>query len=141
MGDERENIADIHGINPPFQEYSDFTPQTVKSRLARVNLDALIEKGAMLVEIWPDDVFTPIILIAREQRVFAYLNRCPHANWPLDSIDGNFIFDLNDDLVCAGHGAIFDVTNGHCLGGPGRGSPLRAFPFKIEGEEIILGDE
>ncbi len=92
----------------------------------------------MLVEIWPNDIFTPIILIARDKRVFAYINRCPHAGWPLDSIDGNFIFDMNDDLICAGHGAIFDVTNGHCLGGPGRGAPLKPYEFRIEGDQIVL---
>ncbi len=141
MGDEIKSIKDIHGIDPPFEECFDFTPQTVKSRLVRVNKDQLFEKGALLVEIWPNDEYTPIILIARDKRIVAYLNRCPHANWPLDSSDGTFIFDMNDDLVCAGHGAIFDVANGHCLGGPGRGAPLKPYKFTIDGEDIILGED
>lgn len=95
--------------------------------------------NARLVEIWPNDEYIPIIIMRRESGVFAYLNRCPHANWPLDTPDGEFLFSLDDDIICAGHGACFDVTNGHCMGGPGRGLPLKSYPITLDGDFAIVG--
>jgi nitrite reductase/ring-hydroxylating ferredoxin subunit len=64
-------------------------------------------------------------ILVREQGVLrAFLNRCPHARWPLDTFDGRFLRSPDGALICAAHGALFDAVTGRCLGGPGRGEPL-----------------
>lgn len=117
------------------------TTQNIKPTLVKVKIVDLPINGARLVEIWPNDEYIPLIIMRRETGVFIYINRCPHAGWPLDTPDGEFLFSLDGDIICAGHGAVFDVANGHCMGGPGRGTPLRTYPFIIDGEYIIIGKE
>jgi nitrite reductase/ring-hydroxylating ferredoxin subunit len=117
----------------------DFKHKMIKPALVKLKLEQIPENGAMLVEIWPNDEYVPVIIIRRESSIYAYFNRCPHANWPLDTPDGEFLFSLDDDLICAGHGASFDVSNGRCMGGPGRGHPLKPYPFVKDGDYIIIG--
>ena len=69
----------------------------------------------------------------------AYLNRCPHAGWPLERFDGALLFDLRGNIVCAAHGAVFDPGTGACLGGPGTGGPLTRVPLIEDGGNWILG--
>lgn len=59
----------------------------------------------------------------------------------MENIDDKFLFTDAGDIICAGHGAVFDVTDGRCQGGPGRGQPLKAFPFTCEGQYILIGKE
>lgn len=69
----------------------------------------------------------------------AWLNRCPHARWPLDTFDGRFLFTPDGALICAAHGALFDPGSGQCRGGPGRGEPLTAIALDLsDPAQIIL---
>ncbi len=67
----------------------------------------------------------------------AWLNRCPHARWPLDTFDGRFLFTQDGALICAAHGALFDPGSGRCLGGPGRGEPLTAIALDLSDPDWI----
>jgi toluene monooxygenase system ferredoxin subunit len=50
---------------------------------------------------------TSVLLVNHEGDVYAYKNRCPHQEWPLN--DG----DLDErELTCANHLWVFDVTTG-----------------------------
>ena len=97
--------------------------------------------GAIVIDIWPNGELISIILARKNAEVYGYINRCPHAGWPLENFNGSFIFTPNFDLVCAAHGAIFDVTNGHCLGGPGQSRPLQKYPITIKDGLIIIGED
>ncbi len=100
----------------------------------------IIEGEPKLIEIWPNEKYVPIIVLRHEQRIYCYINQCPHAGWPLETVEGKFLFSADGDIICAGHGASFDVTDGRCMGGPGRGLPLKTYPFKILNDEIIIGE-
>ncbi|NJM33027.1 MAG: Rieske 2Fe-2S domain-containing protein [Limnobacter sp.] len=56
--------------------------------------------------------------------VHAYLNRCSHVPVELDWNYGEFLDDSGSMIVCATHGASYNATNGHCIGGPCDGKPL-----------------
>nr|WP_245570646.1 Rieske (2Fe-2S) protein [Arenimonas composti] len=56
-------------------------------------------------------------------RVRAWLNICPHAGRRLDWAPGRFLVDKGQ-LVCAAHGASFEMENGLCVAGPCRGQSL-----------------
>jgi nitrite reductase/ring-hydroxylating ferredoxin subunit len=85
----------------------------------------------------------PVVVVALEAgggRAFsAFVNRCPHARWPLDRFDGTFLFTPVGDLVCAAHGASFDALTGHCLAGPGTGAPLTVVPVAEDGNWLLVG--
>ncbi len=60
-----------------------------------------------------------------DSRVRAWLNVCPHAGRRLDWSPGQFLRSKEGLLVCAVHGASFDLGNGLCVTGPCRGESLR----------------
>ena len=66
-----------------------------------------------------------LILRRRGDRVQAWLNVCPHAGRRLDWAPGRFLLDKGH-LVCAAHGASFELEHGLCISGPCRGQSLVA---------------
>ena len=72
----------------------------------------------------------PQSLIVRRtgDRVQAWLNICPHAGRRLDWAPGKFLLDQGR-LVCAAHGAVFELDQGECVAGPCRGQSLVAVPI------------
>lgn len=59
-------------------------------------------------------------------RVVAYLNRCAHVPVEMDWQPGQFLDADRAFIVCSIHGAIYDPTQGRCLGGPCNGKRLQA---------------
>lgn len=100
----------------------------IKPALARLDRDGLCEGTTRLVALAGDGVdgVTSAVVTVRGGVVRAFLNRCPHARWPLETFDGRLLQTGDGALLCAAHGALFDPASGACLGGPGRGAPLLA---------------
>ncbi|MFT4180197.1 MAG: Rieske (2Fe-2S) protein [Thermomonas sp.] len=71
--------------------------------------------------------------------VRAWLNVCPHAGRRLDWAPGKFMRNKQGQLVCAAHGATFDLASGECVAGPCRGECLRAVPVHCADGEVRLG--
>src|SRR3546814_11854715 len=66
-----------------------------------------------------------LILTRVAGRVQAFRNICPHAGRRLDWAPGAFLIDQGR-LVCAAHGASFDMASGLCVAGPCKGASLTA---------------
>jgi nitrite reductase/ring-hydroxylating ferredoxin subunit len=64
-----------------------------------------------------------VILRREGERVQAWLNVCPHAGRRLDYAPGRFLLDQGR-LVCAAHGASFELEGGRCVAGPCKGAAL-----------------
>ncbi len=71
--------------------------------------------------------------------VRAWLNVCPHAGRRLDWSPGQFLRSKDGLLVCAVHGASFDLANGLCVAGPCRGESLREVAVHCVDGEVRLG--
>jgi len=56
-------------------------------------------------------------------KIKAWHNVCPHAGRRLDWAAGKFLVE-DGKLVCAAHGAMFDLASGTCVSGPARGAGL-----------------
>lgn len=83
-----------------------------------------------LVDAVIDGENESIMLYRKDDAVHAWLNVCPHAGRRLDYAPGRFLRD-EGRLVCAAHGASFDLESGECLAGPCRGAHLRAVPLIV----------
>ena len=70
--------------------------------------------------------------------VRAWLNVCPHAGRRLDWAPGKFLRAKDGTLVCAAHGASFELVNGVCVAGPCRGEALRAVAIEVRDGGISL---
>jgi nitrite reductase/ring-hydroxylating ferredoxin subunit len=95
------------------------------SLLAR--LDALPDRGAIVVEFEDGGVRRSLILVRSGDRISAFRNKCPHAGYP-----------LNRYLVCAAHGASFTLTDGACAGGPCNGAGLERVEIEMRDGAVHL---
>jgi nitrite reductase/ring-hydroxylating ferredoxin subunit len=100
------------------------SPATLKPPLARIKEIDLVDGGAISLDLSFKEGRQSVIVTRKGQSTSAFLNRCPHARWPLERFDGQFLFTPDGDLMCAAHGAVFDALTGVCLGGPGTGAGL-----------------
>lgn len=103
---------------------------TIKPPLACVVSDDVPDGGAIALDLAFKEGRQSVIVMRRGAALSAFINRCPHARWPLDTFDGRFLFTPEGDLMCAAHGALFDAVSGKCLGGPGTGAGLTPLMVK-----------
>ena len=80
-----------------------------------------------------------LILRRDGTRVAAWFNICPHAGRRLDWAPGKFLRSKDGLLVCAVHGASFELRGGECVAGPCRGEGLREVAVHCAEGEVRLG--
>jgi nitrite reductase/ring-hydroxylating ferredoxin subunit len=79
------------------------------------------------------------ILVARAgERVFGYVNSCPHVGSPLDWAPDQFMDPAGEYLMCATHGALFQVEDGLCISGPCPGASLIALRLAVWDKVVHL---
>lgn len=88
-----------------------------------IRLAELPPEGMSEIEMAVDGELQSIVLRRSGDRVQAWLNICPHAGRRLDYAPGKFLLDQGR-LVCASHGASFELEQGVCVAGPCRGASL-----------------
>ena len=93
---------------------------------------AQIEDGGFLeVEAEVEGDAESLILHRTGDAVRAWLNVCPHGGRRLDWAPGKFLRNRDGQLVCAVHGATFELEQGECIAGPCRGAALRAVAVEV----------
>ena len=97
-------------------------------------LDDIADPGSKGFEF--DD--RSIVLIRRGDTVHGYLNSCPHTRGPLDWIEGQFLDLAKQHIVCATHGALFRISDGHCIAGPCAGDSLTPVALALRDGAIYL---
>lgn len=88
-----------------------------------IHLAELPAEGLSEVELPVAGDLQSILLRRTGERVQAWLNICPHAGRRMDYAPGKFLLDQGR-LVCAAHGASFELEQGVCVAGPCRGASL-----------------
>jgi nitrite reductase/ring-hydroxylating ferredoxin subunit len=78
-----------------------------------------------------------ILVVRWDDRVYGYVNRCPHAGSPLDWTPDRFMSADGRHLQCATHGALFQVEDGICLRGPCNGAGLTPFRVTLTGDRVV----
>lgn len=101
-------------------------------------LDQLKQAGILEAEANLPEGPESVILIARDDGVHAYLNVCPHAGRRLDWAPGKFLLE-GGRLICAAHGASFQLQDGLCIGGPCRGQALTSVAVHVREGMVLLG--
>ena len=98
-----------------------------------------IEDGSFAeVEATLDGDAESLILYRDGDSVRAWLNVCPHAGRRLDWAPGKFLKSKDGHLVCAVHGATFELGAGECIAGPCRGAYLRAVDVAVRDGAVYL---
>lgn len=103
-------------------------------------LDALAPGSLHEVEAMVDGDAESLILHRDDAgAVRAWLNMCPHAGRRLDWAPGQFLRSKDGLLVCAVHGASFELQRGECVAGPCRGEALREVTVHCADGDVRLG--
>ena len=71
--------------------------------------------------------------------IFGYVDRCPHAGFPIANIAGRYLTREGDLILCAAHGALFRRGDGICVSGPCAGKLLTCWPVRIDGAAVFTG--
>lgn len=114
---------------------SNETPDTPLIALARIDDGGFAEVEASL-----DGDAESLLLYRDGDQVRAWLNICPHAGRRLDWAPGQFLKSKDGLLVCAAHGASFELGGGACVAGPCRGASLRAVAIVLRDGHVFLQD-
>lgn len=85
-----------------------------------------------------DGASESLVLLRTGNAVKAWLNICPHAGRRLDWAPGRFLVSKEGHLVCAAHGASFELGEGVCVSGPCRGDALRTVAVTADAEGVRL---
>ena len=102
-------------------------------------LDALPATGVTEVMTELDDGPASLVIGRRGEGAVAWLNICPHAGRSLSWAPGRFLIE-SGLLICAAHGASFEMSEGRCVLGPCRGASLTAVPVEVrDGAVYIAG--
>ena len=73
-------------------------------------------------------------------RVYGYLNRCPHAGHPLDLRPQQLLTPDGTLILCSSHGALFEKASGYCVAGPCAGRSLSPVPLQVRCGFVMLAD-
>lgn len=107
--------------------------QAPLARIAQIEDGGFVEAEAVL-----DGDAESLILHRDGNSVRAWLNVCPHTGRRLDWAPGKFLKSKDGLLVCAVHGASFELAEGNCVAGPCRGDRLRAVAVELRDGGVFL---
>ena len=76
---------------------------------------------------WPFRGF----VVRKGDDVYAYQNFCAHVGHPLNWKPDSFLTKDEAAIICASHGAMYEIETGRCLAGPCKGRSLRPIQAEI----------
>jgi nitrite reductase/ring-hydroxylating ferredoxin subunit len=88
-----------------------------------------------------DSSHRSLFAVRRGQRVFVYVNECPHAGAELEFAQDRFLSADGERIICFAHNAQFGVESGACVGGPCSGQALQVVPVSIENVILMIPND
>lgn len=104
--------------------------------MSNIRLEQIEDGGLAETEMDVEGVAESVILHRAGNEVRGWLNICPHAGRRLDWAPGQFLKSREGLLVCAVHGASFELEAGQCVSGPCRGQALNAVALAVRDGEV-----
>lgn len=105
-------------------------------------LDDLEDPGCREFSIGEGDWPFRGFVVRQGEDVFAYQNFCMHAGHPLNWSPNKFLTKDKAAIICASHGATFDIQTGDCIAGPAKGRALRQVATQVrDGVVFVTGPD
>tara|TARA_E500000331_G_scaffold191875_1_gene184490 strand:+ start:653 stop:1000 length:348 start_codon:yes stop_codon:yes gene_type:complete len=89
------------------------------------SLEDIPEGGSKGFEVKVDGETVQLFVVRKSGAIFGYLNDCPHIGTPLNWKNTRFLSMDGSQIICATHGALFRIEDGHCTAGPCIGMNLK----------------
>ena len=100
------------------------------------DLSEVSEKHGKEIFIDGPDGGTYLVLLRRGGQLFAYHNACPHQGRPMNWATDQFLINKQGLLVCAHHGASFEIESGLCVAGPCEGAELKPVALEVDDQRL-----
>ena len=111
---------------------------TAEQEIAVGRLDELADPGCREFEIGTGDWPFRGFVVRQGDAVYAYQNFCVHVGHPLNWAPDSFLTKDRKAIICASHGATYEIATGHCFAGPGSGRSLRKVDVSIRDGVIYV---
>jgi nitrite reductase/ring-hydroxylating ferredoxin subunit len=98
----------------------------------------LAEGRVTLIDAPDQPLQDAILLVRRGDRVFGFLNCCPHMGFTLDWKPERIALDGGAFLRCVHHAAVFRSTDGVCVAGPCPGESLTPVALEVVDGAVVL---
>ena len=83
-----------------------------------------------------------VLVVRQGDRLYAYADACPHHGTPMAWRKDHYLNAAGDRIVCAAHGAQFDIDTGQCMLGPCLGDRLTPLPLTLQANgDIHLAED
>lgn len=103
-------------------------------------LSAIKDPGCREFEIGEGDWPFRGFVVRQSEQVFAYQNFCVHVGHPLNWMPDRFLTKDNAAIICASHGAMYEIEGGLCFAGPCKGKALRSVDIDVrDGVVYVTG--
>lgn len=83
---------------------------------------------------WPFKGF----IVRKGNSVYAYQNYCMHVGHPLNWLPDGFLTEDQNLIICASHGAQYEIETGLCVSAPCRGKSLRKVDCDVRDGTIFV---
>ena len=114
-------------------------PQTTETPLFK--LDDVVDGDSAGFTVELGGLRRRLAVVRRGERVFVYINRCPHVGAPLDWQPGQFLTRDKDLIQCTAHGALFNIEDGECVFGPCVGRALEDVAVTVRDGQVFAAPE
>ena len=94
-------------------------------------LDEIEDPGCREFEIGEGDWPFKGFVVRRGDSVYAYQNYCVHVGHPLNWMPNAFLTKDRSAIICASHGAMYEIDSGLCVAGPCKGKSLREVAVEV----------
>ncbi len=102
------------------------------------NIDELSNPGCREFCIGEGDWPFKGFVVRQGDEVYAYQNFCMHAGHPLNWRPDGFLTGDGSQIICASHGAIYEIKSGECVSGPCPGKKLRPVAVDVRDGEVVV---
>jgi len=100
-------------------------------------VDDITDPGAKGFVFRKEDALFSGFLVRRGNDILGYIDRCPHAGTPLAMAPDRFLTREADLILCATHGALFRIGDGHCIAGPCAGRRLSPWRIQVKDGAVL----
>ena len=94
-------------------------------------LDELDDPGCREFAIGEGDWPFRGFVVRKGDAVYGYQNFCVHVGHPLNWSPDRFLTKDRSAIICASHGAVYEIDTGLCVAGPCRGKSLRQVDAEV----------
>jgi nitrite reductase/ring-hydroxylating ferredoxin subunit len=101
-------------------------------------LDELPDPGSKEFRIGDGDWPFRGFVVRKGDAVYAYQNYCMHVGHPLNWQPDQFLNEDGELIICASHGALYEIDSGVCVAGPCPGKELRKVDVAVRNGEVVV---